>query len=127
MLVLVYVLTDPAAPIGGTLGDLDPKIESLKITETTKSSVSILAKLNFTNPTRYSAYIPFIDFLLAYNDTVVGHVTGRDISVLPGNNTGVEVYGQWNPEDASGKKGIDAGREMLSEYVSGRFMAVEIH
>lgn len=79
--------------------------------------------MNLTNPTPYSATVPLADFVLLYNGTAVGHVTARDISVTPGVNTGVCVDLLWNPSGSSGAVGVDAGREMISQYVSGKFDA----
>ncbi|KAK2763964.1 hypothetical protein FQN54_009583 [Arachnomyces sp. PD_36] len=109
------------SPLGGGGGfeQLQPRIDSLKISHTTKSSVSVEATMNFTNPTTYSAEIPLIDMHLLSNGTTVGHVTGRHLVVKPGNNTGVSIDVSWNPLDSSGPDGVVAGRDLLSAYVSG--------
>lgn len=75
---------------------------------------------NFTNPTNYSAVVPLVDLALLYNTTVLGHIIARDISVTPGLNPGVHVDLLWNPLDSGGAHGVKAGRELLSQYVSGK-------
>lgn len=107
------------APASGGISDLKPKIESVSIKETTQSSVNVLAKMNFTNPTNYSAYIPYIEMKLSHNGTDVAHILAREMSITPGENSGVEVEGLWDPSKASGDKGITAGRALLSRFISG--------
>ncbi|WEW55461.1 hypothetical protein PRK78_000892 [Emydomyces testavorans] len=107
------------APLGGGLSGINPKIESIRISHTTKSSISLQAAINFTNPTNYSANIPYIDMRLVYNGSNVAHVMGRKLSVFPGDNSFVNVEGLWNPADTRGGDGVIAGRELISRYVSG--------
>lgn len=96
-----------------------PRVESLKISQTTKSTVLLEARINFTNPTNYSAYIPYVDVKLLYNGTDVAHLTARELSVSPGLNSNIVIDASWNPQDMSGEKGVLAGRDLLSRYVSG--------
>jgi hypothetical protein len=78
--------------------------------------------VNFTNPTNYSVTVPFVDLLILYNDTAVAHVTAQNISVGPGNNSYVPIDFFWCPSDAAGVDGIEAGRALLSSYVSSQFL-----
>lgn len=79
------------------------------------------AKINITNPSPYSASLPFVDLILVYNDTKVAHVTARDLAIVPGVNSGIHADLQWNPLELGGSAGVTAGQEMLSQYVSGEF------
>lgn len=107
--------------IGGTIGDLlHPRIESLDVVHTTQSSVHVEATVNFTNPTLYSASIPYFDVLLLSNGTTIAHLGGQEMSIVPGNNTGVSVSAVWNPSTFGQEAGVIAGREFLSNYVSGK-------
>lgn len=72
-----------------------------------------------TNPTEYSATVPFIDINISVNDTVLGHATARDVSVVPGPNHDLAVIAVWDPSRAGGKKGAHIGSELLSQYISG--------
>ena len=72
-----------------------------------------------TNPTEYSATVPFIDINISVNDTILGHATARDVSVVPGPNQDLAVIAVWDPSHHSGKKGAHVGRELLSQYISG--------
>jgi hypothetical protein len=108
------------APFGSSIGGLlKPKIETLEILHTTHSTISLKATVNFTNPTPYSATIPYIDCLLLFNGTALAHVTGRSLSVVPGDNMGVSFEALWSPLASSGDTGVIKGRELLSSYVSG--------
>ncbi|KAI1978726.1 hypothetical protein LOZ51_005574 [Ophidiomyces ophidiicola] len=107
------------SPLGEGLGDVKPKIDSIRITQTTASSISLEATLNYTNPTNYSANIPYIDMRLAYNGSNVANIVGRNLSVSPGKNPLVTIEGLWNPSNSKGPHGIIAGRDLISRYVSG--------
>ncbi|KAJ9319436.1 hypothetical protein DTO271D3_205 [Paecilomyces variotii] len=106
-------------PYGQSLSDINPRVESLKLLHTTETSVLVQAMVNFTNPTKYAAMIPLADVLLSYNGTGVAHLIMRNVSVVPGSNSGVPLELLWNPFDSNGTDGIAAGRDMLSQYVSG--------
>lgn len=107
------------APYGQSLTDINPRVESLRLLHTTETSVLVQAVVNFTNPTKYAATIPLADLLLSYNGTGVAHLIIRDVSVIPGSNSGVSLELLWNPLDSNGTDGVAAGRDMLSQYVSG--------
>ncbi|CAG8891079.1 unnamed protein product [Penicillium egyptiacum] len=86
---------------------------------TTESSMLVSTLANFTNPTNYSATVPFVDLLILYNDTAVAHMTAQNISVGPGNNSYIPIDFSWCPLDAAGVDGVEAGRALLSSYISG--------
>lgn len=75
--------------------------------------------MNFTNPTNYTASVPFFDLLIAVNDTLVGHATVRDVSVGTGNNTNMPIRVVWSPMEVGGAASAAVGRELLSQYISG--------
>lgn len=56
---------------------------------------------------------------MLFNETALAHVTGRDLSVVPGDNIGVVFEALWSPLAAGGDIGVIAGRKLLSTYVSG--------
>jgi hypothetical protein len=104
---------------GGGLSDFKPQIGDLKILETTKASLRLQAKVNLTNPTVYSAHVPYLNIHILHNDTLVGHATAENINVVPGNNTNLLVEALWSPFDLSGRNGSEVGRNLLSQYISG--------
>lgn len=109
------------APFGGSfLNSLKPHVESLELGPTTESSLLVKTMLNFTNPTPYSMSMPFLDFLLVYNASRIAHVTAKDVAIVPGINTGLNVDLQWSPSDLDGPSAVLAGQDLLSRFVSGR-------
>jgi hypothetical protein len=93
----------------------------MAISETTKSSVKILAQINVTNPTDYSAHIPYVKLRLSHNGTDLAHVQATNLSISPGLNSGLQVECLWDPLTTGGEEGVASGRELLSSYVSGWF------
>lgn len=114
-----FKINPPIAPYSGSIKDINPRIESIKVWHTTESSILVQTKINFTNPTKYSATIPLADFMILHNGTAVAQVLARNLSVAPGLNSGIRVDLLWNPKDLRGERGETAGRDMLSRYVSG--------
>lgn len=87
----------------------------------------VSTQANFTNPTNYSATVPFVDLLILYNDTAVAHITARNFSVVPGNNSYVPIDVFWCPFDAAGVDGVEAGRALFSSYISGQSLIDSMH
>ena len=104
---------------GGGLSGFKPQIADLKILETSKSSLRLQAKVNMTNPTEYSAHIPYVNIHILHNDTLVGHATAENIDVIPGNNANLLVEALWSPFELGGHNGSEVGRNLLSQYISG--------
>lgn len=100
-----------------------PKFGNLKILDTGPSSIKFQAEVNFTNPTNYSATVPYANVNIQVNDTTMGHVTAENLTVVPGNNTGLLVEALWDPLTMGGEKGRIVGRDLLSQYLSGKFAA----
>lgn len=96
-----------------------PKFGNLKILDTGASSIKFQAEVNFTNPTNYSATVPYANINILTNGTALGQVTAENLTVVPGNNTGVLVEAVWDPLKMSGEKGRIVGRDLLSQYLSG--------
>ena len=105
--------------LGDGVSSFAPKVDSLKIIETTKSSLTVEVRANITNPTNYSATVPYVDLHLLSNGTLLGHATGRNLHVVPGNNTNITVIAVWDPLDNSGHKGVNVSRALISRYISG--------
>ncbi|EAU34560.1 conserved hypothetical protein [Aspergillus terreus NIH2624] len=113
-------------PYGRFLDHFGAQVESLKLGASTASSLTIETTLNVTNPTEYSATVPFVDLRMLYNATRVAHVTARNLSIVPGVNSGLSVDLQWSPFDLDGQDGANAGRELVSQYISGANTSVTI-
>jgi hypothetical protein len=81
------------------------------------------ARVNLTNPTPYSANIPYINIHIVKNGSIIGEATADHIDVKPGNNTNLLIKATWDPsmgnEDAP-----RVGRELISQYLSGYNISV---
>jgi hypothetical protein len=80
--------------------------------------LTLQGKVNFTNPTQYSATIPYVDINILAKNTILGHATINNVKIVPGNNTNITVQAVWDPS-AQGSEGAAIGRELLSQYISG--------
>ena len=105
---------------GGDLKGFSPQLGSLRILETTRSTLFLEAKINVTNPTEYSAIVPYVNIKLLSNGTEIGHATARNVSVVPGPNHNILVEALWDPLTPSGQEGVARGKELLSQYISGQ-------
>ena len=105
---------------GGHLAGFSPKVGSLEILDTTESTLTIQARVNVTNPTEYSATVPYMNINLLSNGTILGHATAKHVSVIPGPNHDILVTAIWDPKTSSGEKGLEVGKELLSQYISGQ-------
>ncbi len=81
--------------------------------------MKLQARVNFTNPTEYSAQIPYFNIHILNNGSIIGDATAQNISVTPGNNSNILVQAIWDPTRFGGKKADKIGRELLSQYISG--------
>ncbi|KAF2269282.1 hypothetical protein CC78DRAFT_509473 [Lojkania enalia] len=108
------------------LSGLSPKIWNLSIVDTSPTSITLQALVNITNPTNYSATIPYFNINILVNNTILAQATVHDVSVYPGNNTNLPVTAVWDPFTHSGENGTAVGRELLSQYVSGYNMSLTL-
>ncbi|KAH9881203.1 hypothetical protein J1614_001698 [Plenodomus biglobosus] len=102
----------------GKLSGVNLKIGNLSIVDTSPTSITLQAHVNLTNPTNYSATVPYFDINILVNGTHLGHATARDIELHPGNNTNLLISAVWDPFTSGGAKGKEVGAELLSQYVS---------
>lgn len=116
----------PVKPLGkGLLGSTEPTVGTIDILDTTSDSISLRALVNITNPTPYSAYIPFIRINFENNGTILGEATAENLDIKQGNNTDLVVLAKWRPA-MGGKEGLIRGRNLISEYLSGYNTTVTI-
>ena len=114
------VLMGSSALSGHGAKSFNPKIGSLKLLDTTPSSILLELTVNITNPTNYSATVPYVDIHVLNNGTLFGHTTAENISVVPGHNDGILVKMMWDPRGMSGINGTARAREFISQYISGK-------
>lgn len=101
------------------VGSFRPKVGDLQILSTAKGSITLGAVVNFTNPTEYTATVPYVDIHIGVNGTLLGHATAENVKVVPGENVGLPVTAVWFPAEYGGEEGPVVGKELLSQYISG--------
>ncbi|MCJ1283836.1 hypothetical protein MMC26_003167 [Xylographa opegraphella] len=110
----------PIKPLSGNgISSFAPKVGELRILDTTRTTFLIEAKVNMTNPTNYSATVPYVNINMLSNGTILGFAVTRNVKVVPGQNDNILVIATWEPARLGGQKGLDVGRELLSQYISG--------
>lgn len=100
------------------MGRIAPKVGSLRVVDTTSDSITLQAAVKATNPTPYSATIPYANVHILHNGTLLGDATVRDLNIVTGANKDIVVKAKWNPH-RSGDKGRRVGRDLISQYLSG--------
>ncbi|VBB77284.1 Putative protein of unknown function [Podospora comata] len=110
----------PVKPLGKNLPGLaEPKVGNIEILDTTPDSISLRALVNITNPTPYTAHIPFISIRFEKNGTTLGEAQAENLDLGLGNNTNIPVFARWDPILGGKKDGPKVGRELISQYLSG--------
>lgn len=88
------------------------------VLDSTPDSLRFQALVNITNPTPYSAYVPYMNVHLLCNGSVIGEVTTEKLDITTGNNTNLIGVATLKPS-MSGDKGKELARNMISQYLSG--------
>ncbi|KAF4582046.1 pre-rRNA processing protein [Ophiocordyceps camponoti-floridani] len=113
-------------PPGDIFGAMKPQIEDVKITNTSETGVSLRASANLTNATPYTADIPFLSVHIMKEGHQVGEAIVKDVALRVGHNSGLSGYATWDPRTFGGESAREAGRRLLSDYLSGRKTSVEL-
>ncbi|KAI5918778.1 hypothetical protein F4810DRAFT_690511 [Camillea tinctor] len=109
----------PVKPLPkGALSSIDPQVGSVKVLDTSVDSVTIQAVVNITNPTPYTAHVPFVNVHVLKNGSIIGDATIENVDIAQGLNTDLIVTAKWNPS-MGGTKGRKIGRDLMSQYISG--------
>lgn len=88
------------------------------ILDTTSDSILLQALVNITNPTPYTASIPYVTAHITCNGSVIGEVMAEDLEITAGNNTNLIVRAKWDPSMGGAGAEIIA-RDLISQYISG--------
>ncbi|KAH6610199.1 hypothetical protein Trco_000219 [Trichoderma cornu-damae] len=105
---------------GKSLTKIDPRVSNLVILNTTKHAVHMQASLNITNPTPYTASIPFATVHVYHKGLLIGEVTASHLDLQLGNNTNLAVSATWDPVALGGEESHKAATKLLSDYLSGK-------
>lgn len=103
---------------GNPLGQLAPRIGNIMILDTTPSSILLQALVNITNPTPYTASIPYVTAHITCNGSVIGDLVAEDLEINTGNNTNLLVRARWDPSKGGAGAELIA-RDLISQYISG--------
>jgi hypothetical protein len=95
---------------GGNFKLPEPDVLGMEVVDSTETSLTLEARVNVTNPTEYSATIPYSNVSTFVNGTRVGYAWVTNMSVVPGPNI-LTARASWE----TGK----IGAEWLSQYISG--------
>lgn len=94
-------------------------VGDLKVLSTSRTSINLEALVNFSNPTEYTAQIPYTNIHILNNGSIIGDATITNATVGRGNNTNVLVHATWDPASFGGENATKIGSELLSQYISG--------
>ncbi|KAI8963381.1 hypothetical protein F5Y11DRAFT_319639 [Daldinia sp. FL1419] len=109
----------PVKPLPkGAIGSIEPKVGSIRVLDTTSDSITLQALVNVTNPTPYTAHVPYANVHVLSNSSVIGSATIENLYVDKGPNSNILVTAKWNPP-MGGAHGRKVGRELISQYLSG--------
>ncbi|KAI0392719.1 hypothetical protein F5Y17DRAFT_435230 [Xylariaceae sp. FL0594] len=109
----------PVKPLpNGSIGAADPKIGSLRVVDTTRDSITLQALVNVTNPTDYTARVPYVNVHIGTNGSILGSATVEDVDIKTGLNTNLLVTATWKPVEGDSHS-RQIGRDLISQYLSG--------
>ncbi|OAA43818.1 hypothetical protein NOR_04393 [Metarhizium rileyi] len=105
---------------GDTLAALKPQVGEVHILNTSSTAVHIQASVNITNPTPYTAAIPYVNVHILEDDLLIGEAIAKNLQLKSGYNTSILVEATWDPPTFGGEKAHEAARRLLSGYLSGK-------
>ncbi|PNY28478.1 Uncharacterized protein TCAP_01579, partial [Tolypocladium capitatum] len=111
---------------GDTLGALNPQVGDIRILNTSDTGVHLQTVVNLTNPTPYTATIPYINIHVMKQGHMIAEAVARNIYFQIGDNSDIIISVTWDPLAFGGEKGQAVGRRLLSEYLSGKNTTVEL-
>ncbi|PMB73319.1 hypothetical protein BM221_000740 [Beauveria bassiana] len=111
---------------GGLIGNFKPRIGNIRIRNTTSTAINLECAVGFTNPTPYTVSVPFINMHVVSDENILGDVTVKDLLVGDGNVTDTAVSASWNPAGLGGDTSREAGRKLISDYISGKNTSVTL-
>ena len=103
---------DPNGPGDGKspMERLNLKVGDMAIVDSSPTSITLQMKSNFTNPTNYTATIPYFNINVLVNGTLIGSATVENSTVHPGNNSGTVVTAAATSISWSARSRVSASR-----------------
>ncbi|KAH7157097.1 hypothetical protein EDB81DRAFT_788842 [Dactylonectria macrodidyma] len=124
ILTIKNVPAEGKIPVNGLPGDafaqLNPQVGEIQILNTSETGVHLQALVNITNPTEYTAVVPYINIHILHEGEILGEAVATNVDFGLGNNTNMLVRSTWDPMRFGGEKAHKIGRKLLSDYVSGK-------
>lgn len=111
---------------GDTIRALDPQFEDLRIVNTSDTGVHLRVKVCLTNLTPYTAKIPYVSLHIMRQGYMIGEAVAKDVDLQEGHNSGISVSVTWDPSTFGKAAGREAGRRLISDYLSGKNTTVEV-
>ncbi|XP_044724542.1 pre-rRNA processing protein [Hirsutella rhossiliensis] len=111
---------------GNAIGALNPQFGELRIINTSDTSVHLRAKVNLTNLTPYTAKIPYVSLHIMKQGYMIGEAVAEDVDLQIGHNSDISVSATWDPSTFGKAQGREAGRRLVSDYLSGKNTTVEV-
>ncbi|KAI1825411.1 hypothetical protein F4861DRAFT_199162 [Xylaria intraflava] len=122
-LVLKEVPVEGKVPVKpfppGDIGTINPKIGSLRVMNSSLDSITLQALVNITNPSPYTAYVPFFNVHFLVNGSILGSGTIQNAGIRKGSNNNLPVTVTWNPATKGDSDDRQVGRDLISQYLSG--------
>jgi hypothetical protein len=84
------------------------------------------ARVNFTNPTPYTAFVPHLNVHLLDCGMLLGEAIAKNVNLRLGGNTENIVEATWDPLKFGGAEAHKIGQRLLSRYVSGDNTTLEV-
>lgn len=88
------------------------------ILDSTPDSLRLQALVNITNPTTYSAHVPYVNAHILCNGSIIGEIIAENLDITTGNNTNLIATAKWNPS-IGGAEAKKIARDLISQYLSG--------
>ncbi|KAM3431555.1 hypothetical protein NHJ13734_007246 [Beauveria thailandica] len=111
---------------GGLIGNFKPRIGNIWIRNTTSTAINMECAVNFTNPTPYTVSVPYVNLHVVSDENILGDLAVQDLLVGDGNVTDTAVSASWNPAGLGGDTSREAGRKLISDYISGKNTSVTL-
>lgn len=114
-----------ALPLDSTLGKLNPRVRNFRVLRTTPTAIHVEALVNITNPTPYSASVPYFTAHVMKNGSVIGDATVRNARITRGRVEDLLISAVWEPS-RSGEEGREIGIDLVSGYLSGQNITLTV-
>ncbi|SPO05654.1 uncharacterized protein DNG_08341 [Cephalotrichum gorgonifer] len=104
-------------PVDSLPEKLRPRVDNLRVLKTTETAIHIEAMVNITNPTPYSATIPYFTAHVVKNGTIIGDATVKNVRITTGTIENLLISIIWEPA-RFGEEGRKIGVDLVSGFLS---------